>query len=348
MSLGLSEFVIVFFLFSVLGWCMEVILKMIELHRFVNRGFLIGPYCPIYGFGVVFIIVILQDILHLNTGIFSTFAGGFIVCGILEYFVSYIMEKRYHARWWDYSTKPFNIHGRVWIGNLILFGLAAFVILQIIYPVIRLGLNAISEPVKWVISILIVILMTGDVILSRLAMHVIRDEIDGTQADDSEEISTKVHMALKNRSLFVARLERAYPTMKVSPSVLKEKILEAELRAKQALKDMDEAIDEKKYEMYKTVSEKAETIGRTMSDVTDMDTEEFKQYIGEVKEDMKDAFDEKKQEVYKSVSSKAESIGKTISEVSDKKSEYLEEVKESLMDKKENLLNRKKEDRHDS
>ena len=78
MSLGLSEFVIVFFLFSVLGWCMEVILKMIELHRFVNRGFLIGPYCPIYGFGVVFIIVILQDILHLNTGIFSTFAGGFI------------------------------------------------------------------------------------------------------------------------------------------------------------------------------------------------------------------------------------------------------------------------------
>ena len=133
MHLHLSEVTIVFFIFSFLGWCMEVFLKLVDEHIFVNRGFLIGPYCPVYGFGVIFIIFMIGAVLTLPYGIFPVFLSGMVICGVLEYFVSWFLEKRYHARWWDYSTKPLNIHGRVWIGNLILFGIASVVIMAGIY-----------------------------------------------------------------------------------------------------------------------------------------------------------------------------------------------------------------------
>ncbi|MDD7281584.1 putative ABC transporter permease [Floccifex sp.] len=298
MSLSLSEMIIVFFIFSFLGWCMEVILKFIQLHRFVNRGFLVGPYCPIYGFGVVFIIVIIGDILKIHNSIFAVFIEGFIICGILEYVVSYALEKRYHARWWDYSNKPLNINGRVWIGNLCLFGCAAVVIIEVVYPLLRTMLDSISITSRNLIATLILILLFVDCIISRQAMHVIRDEIDGTAADDTEEISSKIHMALKSRSLFTKRLERAYPTMSISPAILVKKLEEAKQKAKEALQEIDSVVEEKKIEVYKNVSQKAETLGNVLSDVSDMDSDERVEFIKDViddkKDELKDTINDKK------------------------------------------------------
>lgn len=279
MSLSLSEIVIVFFVFSVLGWIMEVTLKLIELGRFVNRGFLIGPYCPIYGFGVVFIILIIGDGLNIQHGIAPTFFSGCVICGMLEYIVSYAMEKRYHARWWDYTNKPMNIHGRVWIGNIILFGLASVVILHILYPWIRFGLDRIPEIAKWILSILIIVEMSIDCIVSRMAMHVIRDEIDGTALDDSEEISTKIHKALKNGSITVSRLEKAYPTMRISPDILKQKLKEYEEKTRKALQELED----KKAEVFFSVSQKAGELGDKMAEI---DKDDILSYLDEKKENI--------------------------------------------------------------
>lgn len=100
----IAELIVLFFCYSVAGWCMEVILKYIQFHRFINRGFLIGPYCPIYGSGAVVVTVLVGGLIG-NASYIVTFLASFVLCGVLEYFVSWYMEKMFHARWWDYSQK---------------------------------------------------------------------------------------------------------------------------------------------------------------------------------------------------------------------------------------------------
>lgn len=134
--------VLEFFLFSCLGWVMEVTLKYIQFHRFINRGFLIGPYCPIYGWGVVTVTLVVGGLAVRRGTLGETFLAGMVLCGALEYFTSWYMEKRFHARWWDYSQKPMNLHGRIWIGNLLLFGAACVVIVHVIDPAFSDGWKA--------------------------------------------------------------------------------------------------------------------------------------------------------------------------------------------------------------
>ena len=124
------DLILLFFAYSFLGWCIEVTLKYFQFHRFINRGFFTGPILPIYGSGAALITVAVSSLARFEYGYGSTFALSFVICGTLEYLTSYWMEKRFHARWWDYSQKPMNLHGRVWIGNLMLFGLGGVAIIR--------------------------------------------------------------------------------------------------------------------------------------------------------------------------------------------------------------------------
>ena len=110
MSPYFENYFLLFYVCSILGWLLEVACKYQQFHRFINRGFLIGPYCPIYGFGAVCICLALSRFTHDPAAVFSL---AMIICGTLEYITSYAMEKLFHARWWDYSSKPFNLNGRV-------------------------------------------------------------------------------------------------------------------------------------------------------------------------------------------------------------------------------------------
>lgn len=255
MHLHLCEITIVFFIFSFLGWCMEVVLKLIHEHILVNRGFLIGPYCPIYGFGVVFIIFMIGDVLTLPYGILPIFLSGMIICGILEYFVSWFLEKKYHARWWDYSAKPLNIHGRVWIGNLLLFGIATVVIMVCIEPLLRMFLDQIEETVKWIISACIVVIMSADALLTRHAMAVIRDQIDGCNLDDTEEISYYIHEYLHQMPYTIRHLGKAFPSYQISESIIRQKINQAKDHAVQTIQKADITFENRKEEIRKELKE---------------------------------------------------------------------------------------------
>ena len=114
------RYFLLFFFCSMLGWLMEVTCKLFQFHRFINRGFLIGPYCPIYGFGAVFVTLLLSGFSDHPIAVFLL---AMLVCGTLEYVTSYVMEKLFHARWWDYSQRKFNLNGRVCANTLIPFGL---------------------------------------------------------------------------------------------------------------------------------------------------------------------------------------------------------------------------------
>ena len=120
MRLTLECYILLFFTGAFLGWVMEVVCKLIQFGRFINRGFLIGPYCPIYGFGAVLVTALLTPFSASPPAVFVL---AMAVCGTLEYLTSYSMEKLFHARWWDYSHRRFNLNGRVCAGTLIPFGL---------------------------------------------------------------------------------------------------------------------------------------------------------------------------------------------------------------------------------
>lgn len=109
---------LLFFIYSVMGWILEITCKFIEYKKFANRGFLIGPYCPIYGFGALFITLFLG---RYSNDIIALFVMTILICGVLEYFTSYIMEKIFKLRWWDYSRRKYNINGRICLDTLIPF-----------------------------------------------------------------------------------------------------------------------------------------------------------------------------------------------------------------------------------
>ena len=203
--------VLLFFVYAVFGWCMEVTLKYRQFHRFINRGFLTGPVCPIYGFGAVLITVVVGNLASVESGLIMTFALSFVICGVVEYFTGLVLEKIFHARWWDYSTKPMNLHGRIWIGNLVLFGLGGVAIMHILNPVIYKALGIISLGTREIIMAVLLVVIAVDFVMSYFVLKLVKVGVESSEADNTEEISKEVRQLLTNRSYFYSRFADAYP-----------------------------------------------------------------------------------------------------------------------------------------
>ena len=125
---------LLFISFSFIGWASEVTyVGFFSTHKFINRGFLHGPICPIYGVGGILILSLPQIILK---SWILLFVSSMILCTIVEYFASWILEKIFHMKWWDYSKYRFNIHGRVCLLNSLLFGVLSILIVYFVEPFI--------------------------------------------------------------------------------------------------------------------------------------------------------------------------------------------------------------------
>ncbi|MBR4473594.1 MAG: putative ABC transporter permease [Oscillospiraceae bacterium] len=207
----LINLVLLFFAYAFLGWCIEVTLKYFQFHRFINRGFLAGPWLPIYGSGAVLITVAVRAVSPLESSIGTTFLIAFLLCGTLEYLTSYIMEKRFHARWWDYSQKPMNLHGRIWIGNLILFGLGGVLIVNVFNPLLARLAEHMSLQLRESLALVISILFAADCAVSHFVLKLVKTGVENSKADDTEEINREIRLLLTNRSVFHRRFAEAYP-----------------------------------------------------------------------------------------------------------------------------------------
>ena len=131
MNLSITFYFLLFMIYSIAGWVLEVALKYKDHKRFMDRGFLIGPYCPIYGYGALLITILLNK---YKDDPITLFFMTIITSGFLEYFTSWVMEKLFKARWWDYSKRKFNLNGRVCLGTLIPFGVFGLIITYITNP----------------------------------------------------------------------------------------------------------------------------------------------------------------------------------------------------------------------
>lgn len=232
---NLPCYVLLFACFSMAGWVMEVTLKYIQFHRFINRGYLIGPYCPIYGWGALIITLLAGGALFPKCTPLEAFLVGFFGCGTLEYLVSWAMEKTSHARWWDYSNKPMNLNGRVWIGNLMLFGLAAVAIVYAADPFLLGLFSRMSPKALWIIAGAFLVILWTDRVISHVLMRVVRDCIEHQDKDDTEAIRLEMHRMLRDRSLLLRRISQAYPELQPRPSRLVEKLKAARSEYRAAL-----------------------------------------------------------------------------------------------------------------
>lgn len=152
---------LIFILFSFIGWISEVIyVGVTSAHKFVNRGFLHGPLCPVYGFGGV-VILMLPPSLYATW--IPLFFASMILCTIVEYFVSWLMEKLFHTRWWDYSHYKIQLNGRICLLNSILFGFLGVVVIHFVYPLMIDLLNSLGQKVINLSGVIILAVLSVDV-----------------------------------------------------------------------------------------------------------------------------------------------------------------------------------------
>lgn len=222
-----ETYILLFFIYAIGGWLMEVICKLIQKGKFINRGFLIGPYCPIYGYGAILITLLLKK--YTDDPI-ALFVMGVVICSILEYTTSYFMEKKFHARWWDYSKYPFNINGRICLRTMIPFGLLGMFIMYVSNPFL---LNLIRETPEIILNIATIVLVTiyivDNIVSSRIISNVhitgkkIKDNTEEITEKIAEDITRKVKVILSKRSVLHRRLVEAFPEMKMKINQKKSK-----------------------------------------------------------------------------------------------------------------------------
>ena len=209
--------VILFFIYSVLGWIVEVIDIFIKTHKLSNRGFLIGPYLPIYGSGCILIIILLNN---QTNDLISLFLKSMIICSILEYFTSYIMEKIFKTRWWDYSDRKYNINGRICLVNMFFFGILGCILLYIINPFFTSFLLMINSNIRYILGIIIIIIFIVDFIISFKIIFNISKVVKSVAKDSTDEISKKVKQILNNSRIY-KRIIKAFPKISISKIIKK-------------------------------------------------------------------------------------------------------------------------------
>ncbi len=214
-----ATYFLLFIIYSFLGWLLEVICTLWEQKKFVNRGFLIGPICPIYGHGVLGILFLIGSSTHDFLGVFLK---SILICSVLEYFTSYIMEKIFKARWWDYSKKKFNINGRICLETMVPFGLLGTLIVYFLNPLFLKLLSIIPSKILIILAIILVIIYIIDNIISLNIMSKIRGEIKKHNVDNTELIKKKVVCWLENNTTLYHRIKNAYPKFKIR-KVMNEK-----------------------------------------------------------------------------------------------------------------------------
>ena len=257
-----SKYFILFIIYSFAGWIMETLWVSWCNKRLVDRGFLIGPYCPIYGLGALLIVLLLSK---LSFSPILVFLMTVLVCGALEYFASWIMEKIFKARWWDYSNVKFNLNGRICLKNLIAFGIMGIAVIYVINPNLEIWIEYFLNKdqlrflafLLWTIFIMDFVVSTIVVYGFRRITEKVNEERIG---DNTEQITRMVRKLLSEKSFFHRRFINAYPKLEA----IKTKMKEIKTKIEDVTNDAKDAVLEKVNDAKDIVVEKTENIRNTI------------------------------------------------------------------------------------
>ena len=266
------ELVWIFIIYAFIGWCTEVSYAALDRGIFVNRGFLNGPYCPIYGCGVVIVVAALTP---LKDNLLILFAGSFLLTSILEYITGFILEKVFHNKWWDYSNKPFNIHGYVCLKFSIYWGLACTFIMDVIHPIIYKGITMIPHILGVVLLCIIMSAFAVDCgvtvttilkfnkrlkVMDEMAakIHKLSDEIGENIYENVTTAVEKSEEFQETHEELLTKISDTKENLMDLPSTAKEKIASTAASAREKLSESAENINVKeKIAAYKEIREAA-------------------------------------------------------------------------------------------
>ncbi|MFR1518016.1 MAG: putative ABC transporter permease [Clostridia bacterium] len=219
----IRELAWIFLIYAFLGWCTEVVFAAVNSGKFVNRGFLNGPVCPIYGFGVLTVVRLLRP---FTENILLLFAGSVLITTILEFITGFLLEKLFHQKWWDYSDVPFNLKGYVCLKFSLLWGLACMFIVKIIHPLVLRFIQILPGTVSTILCAIFLSAAVTDFILT--LVNILRlpkklrtmSEIEKALNSVSENIGGK----LSNRAISLnSRAEEWKAKGEADREALKEK-----------------------------------------------------------------------------------------------------------------------------
>jgi len=253
------ELVWIFIIYAFIGWCTEVSYAALDRGIFVNRGFLNGPYCPIYGCGVVIVVAALTP---LKDNLLILFAGSFLLTSILEYITGFILEKVFHNKWWDYSNKPFNLHGYVCLKFSIYWGLACTFIMDVIHPIIYKGITMIPHILGVVLLCIIMSAFAVDCgvtvttilkfnkrlkVMDEMAakIHKLSDEIGENIYENVTTAVEKSEEFQETHEEFLTKISDTKENLMDLPSTAKEKIASTAASAREKLSESAENINVK-------------------------------------------------------------------------------------------------------
>lgn len=197
-----------FSIYSFLGWICEVIYCSIPVKKFINRGFLNGPVCPVYGFGALFVIYIMGW-LNIDSPILIFIFGG-VIASVIEFIADILLEYVFHTRLWNYSNRKFNIKGRVCLLNSTLFATLSLVLLEIIHPLMVLFISKFSNLAIILVASLFLIIFIVDMILT------VRELVNLNIALKNMNILEKLKKEFNKKEFKLKRLRRlieAFPQL---------------------------------------------------------------------------------------------------------------------------------------
>lgn len=221
-------YILYFFFYSFIGWIVESTYCSFGEKKLINRGFLTGPIIPIYGAGTMTMAICLTPIKNLHLGFTAgdyfinltpvlVFFAGIIVCDIVEFFTSYVMEKLFHARWWDYSKKKFNIQGRICLQHSMYWGVGSVIFLYFIHPITEYCFSRLLDEVAYIACPIFLIIFIIDVVHATIKAMDVKKFMDKMSqaysffSKTKDEIKTEVKSNAKSS---VSYIENKYESAK--------------------------------------------------------------------------------------------------------------------------------------
>ena len=200
--------ILYFFVYGFLGWCTEVIFAAFKQHRFVNRGFLNGPICPIYGVGVILVIACLEA---FQSNLLLLYISSVILVTVLEGVTGWAMDKLFHNKWWDYSKLPFNIGGYVCLLFSLIWGVACVFIVYFVHPLIHQVLSLIPHTAGIALIAILGIALLSDIIVTTSAIVKFNQYLERLKhiTDELHAISNQIGSELYQNVMHVLDMQES-------------------------------------------------------------------------------------------------------------------------------------------
>lgn len=178
-----------FIVYSFIGWVWESIYCSIKARHFVYRGFLLGPYCPVYGFGVAAVLLLVPE--HAGT-LLNLYFNIVVIVTIIEFVTSWLLEKMFKMKLWDYTHVPLNIEGRVAVPVSLFWGVGCLLLIKIINPVIQDGIHDFVANTNNLGPIVLAVLFLTDVLSTLIFTLTTKKEVEAVvDTSDPENAAIK-------------------------------------------------------------------------------------------------------------------------------------------------------------